>query len=208
MGGGKILEFENGFEKRKLIYDYILEYPGLHTREISRKLNIPRSTLLYHLNYLKKSGFIVERNEGSYLRYFDSKKIETIDKEIFALLRKRVVRNILLVLAYYRVCTQAEIVKHLENDCNIKKHPTTIAFHLDRLIEMGVVEYFSNGRQKMYFGNYKLASILIDFILEHKISFLGDSIRWHLHRLNKHSPEHFEKVEQIFSDVFPHPYHV
>jgi len=203
-----IVDFENDFENRKQIYDYIMKYPGLHNREISRKLNIPKSTLLYHLNYLKKRGLIIDKNDGKYLRYFTSEEILAIDKELYAVIRKRIFRNILLVLAYYRVCTQTEIVKHLENDFNIKKHPTTIAFHLEKLLDLGIIECNPNGREKIYFGNYKIAHLLIDFLLKNKMSFLGDNLRWHLNRLNKPSPIWFDRAEQVILRVFPHPYHV
>ncbi len=194
-------------EKRKQIYNFILQYPGLHHREISRRLHIPKTTLLYHLKHLRKAGLISEKNHGCFLRYFASTEIGTVDREVFAMLRKRVARNILFILAYYRFCTQTEIVKHLKEDCNIKKHPTTIAFHLDKLIEMGVIECVQNGRKKIYVGNYKIAQMLIDFVITHKLSFLGDKFRWHLHRLNKPAPNRLEKAEQVFYEVFPHPYH-
>ena len=40
MGRNNILDIEKEYEKRKMIYDYISKYPGLHNREISRKLSI------------------------------------------------------------------------------------------------------------------------------------------------------------------------
>ena len=39
---------------RKLIYNYISNHPGLYFRELSRELKIPKSTLDYHLTFLKK----------------------------------------------------------------------------------------------------------------------------------------------------------
>lgn len=208
MDRDNILEPENGFNKRELIYDYILKYPGLHNREISRKLNIPRSTLLYHLNYLKKRGLIIEKDYGGYLRFFNSEEIMDFDKEYFSIIRKRVIRSILFVLAYYRVCTQTEIVKHLKNDYNIKKHPTTISFHLEKLLNLGLIDCNPKGREKLYLPNYKTAHLLIDFMLTHKMSFLSDNLIWHLNRLNKPSSKRFERAEKVFYNVFPHPYHV
>lgn len=41
-------------ETRRKIYNLILNYPGLHEREIARKLNLSLSTLDYHLHYLEK----------------------------------------------------------------------------------------------------------------------------------------------------------
>jgi len=68
-------------EKRRIIYNYILKNPGLHFRNISRKLKIPKSTIEYHLVYLKKQGLIVENQELGYLRYYASEKIGQKDKK-------------------------------------------------------------------------------------------------------------------------------
>jgi len=39
---------------RQKIYRFILENSGLHLREISRRMAIPKSTLRHHLKYLNK----------------------------------------------------------------------------------------------------------------------------------------------------------
>jgi predicted transcriptional regulator len=203
-----IFGIENEFEKRKIIFDYIKKYPGSHNREISRKLNIPKTTLLYHLNYLKKKGLINEKEDGGYSRYFKNGDLLEFDKELYTILRKRIYRDILYVLSYHRVLTQIEIVKYLKDDFNIKKHPTTIAFHLEKLLDLGIIECVPNGREKLYMGNYKSAHLVVDFLLKQKLSFFSDYLIWHLHRLNKPSKIWFEKAEDVFLQVFPHPYHV
>lgn len=43
-------------EIRRKIYNHIVNSPGLYERELSRALNIPLSTLDYHLYYLKKES--------------------------------------------------------------------------------------------------------------------------------------------------------
>jgi len=40
-------------EIRRSIYNHILKSPGLHERELARVLDIPLSTLDYHLYYIK-----------------------------------------------------------------------------------------------------------------------------------------------------------
>lgn len=49
---------------RRNIYNFILKHPGLHFRELCRKLSLPNSTLSYHTRYLEKRGFIIARPEG------------------------------------------------------------------------------------------------------------------------------------------------
>ena len=41
-------------EIRRKIYDFVDKNPGLHVREISRRMDIPINTLIYHIKYLKK----------------------------------------------------------------------------------------------------------------------------------------------------------
>ena len=41
-------------EPRQKIFNYIQKYPGMHLRDISRQTNIPKTTLVHHLKYLKK----------------------------------------------------------------------------------------------------------------------------------------------------------
>jgi predicted transcriptional regulator len=100
-------------EKRKKIYDFIDKNPGLNIREISRKLNIPLTSLIYHLNYLKKLNLIIERQEGKYKKIFISYKIGADDKKILGLLRNKNSSKILLYLFLYLSCSQIEISREL-----------------------------------------------------------------------------------------------
>ena len=51
MERSEILNLEN----RRKIYNYIRDNPGLHLRELSRRLNIAYYNLDYHIRYLKLS---------------------------------------------------------------------------------------------------------------------------------------------------------
>lgn len=124
-------------EIRRGIYNFILKYPGLHLREISRRMDIPFSTLNYHLSYLDKRSLIKEKSEGGYTRFYVSNKIGRKYKEIINFLRKDTPRNIILLLSAYVGCSQTEISENLE------KHPTTIAFHLKKLENMNIIERVS-----------------------------------------------------------------
>jgi predicted transcriptional regulator len=129
---------------RKDIYDFISKCPGLHLNELSRKTNIPKTTMYYHLNYLKKRGILTTRNEGRYVRYYIANKLGEEDKKIINLLRQDVPYKIIMLLYLNPNSTQVEISKHL------KKHPTTISFHLDKLINLNIIEGIPIGNEIHY----------------------------------------------------------
>ena len=68
------------FQKKKEIYEFIFQNPGVHLRELSRKLNIPRTTLAYHLKYLNKHDLILSKFVSGYKRYWAANKIGQKDK--------------------------------------------------------------------------------------------------------------------------------
>ena len=69
-------------ETRQKIHNYILKNPGLCLNELSRKLNISKSTLNYHLNYLKKLGVIIGKSNGRYIRFYIASKVGNGDKKL------------------------------------------------------------------------------------------------------------------------------
>ena len=68
-------------KKRREIYEFISNNSGLHMRDISRKMNIPFTTMQYHLNYLEKKELIISKNDGKYTRYFISFEIGEKEKK-------------------------------------------------------------------------------------------------------------------------------
>jgi DNA-binding MarR family transcriptional regulator len=121
-------------KRRKDIYEFISQNSGLHMRDISRKLNVPFTSLKYHLNYLEKKGFIISRDDGKYSRYFISLQIGEKEKRVLNCLRKRTTLYIILWFFIAVQCSQKDISRFLE------KHPTTISFHLRKMIQAGIIE--------------------------------------------------------------------
>jgi len=122
-------------KKRRDIYHYIKNNPGSHQREISRKLDIPYSTLYYHLNYLKKQDLISEKQNKGYSRYYVKNSVGRVDKKVIDLLRQKIPRSILVFLLFSYVSTE----KHLSE--NLDRHPTTIKHHLKKLLDLDIIEY-------------------------------------------------------------------
>jgi predicted transcriptional regulator len=131
-------------ETRRDIYDLIVRYPGLHEREIARRLDISLSTLDYHLHYMEKRGLLVSKKDGRYTRYFAAKKVGMEDKKIISLLRQQTPRQIVLYLLEHPGGIHKDICSA------VGKSPSTVSFHLKKLVTAGIVEATSLGRKTAY----------------------------------------------------------
>lgn len=121
-------------ENRKYIYRCISNNPGIHISELSRFLDIPKTTLCYHLRYLMEREFIITTKERRYKRYFIAKKVGNKDKKTLAILRGKTPRDIILYLLCNVGDSQIEISK------NLNKSPKTIEFHIKKMIDSGLIE--------------------------------------------------------------------
>jgi len=124
-------------QSRKNIYECISEYPGLNLSELSRKLSIPTSTLEYHLRYLKKRKLTTTSSKGSYIRFYADKKITSREKQIINILREEIsLKIVLLLFLYPEYFSQRNISKYL------KMRPAAISYHLNKLVELDIVERY------------------------------------------------------------------
>ena len=155
-------------EARRDIYDLILTNPGLHEREIGRKLHMSLSTLDYHLHYLEKREIITSKKDGRYTRYFVSRKMGIQDKRTLSLLRQETPRGIVLFLLLNPRSLHKDICE------NIHKSPSTTSFHLKKLVSAGVIDSISIGRGTVYLviNPDQTADLLITY----KKTFLDEAV--------------------------------
>ena len=121
-------------KRRREIYEYISQNPGSHMRDISRKMNIPFTSLKYHLNYLEKRKSIISKKDSKYNRYYISLEIGEKEKKILNCFRKKTMLHIILWFFISVQSSQKDIGRFLE------KHPATIAFHLRKMKQAGIIE--------------------------------------------------------------------
>ena len=121
-------------EIRRQIYNLILKYPGLHFREISRKLNVPISTLGYHLKYLERHGFLIAEAKGGCNRFYVANNIGEMEKKLINFLRKDASRNIIMYIATLGGASLVELSQSLDLSRIV------VWKHLKRLIDAGIVE--------------------------------------------------------------------
>jgi len=169
-------------EKRRDIYNYILKYPGLHLNELCRKMKIPKSTLNYHLNHLIKKGFLVTTPNGRYIRYYAANNLNEIDKKMFHFLRQDVPYKILVFLFLHPNSSQIKISK------NLNKHPTTISFHLKKLLCTDLIEGVPNGNEIKY--KLKNQEDVSEMFFRYSECFFDNMIE----NVVNHSPEFYIKL--------------
>ena len=130
----KILDLE----KRRKIYNFILNHPGVHLRLISKKIKMPYTTIRHHIHYLERHDLIIKKSDGKSDKLYIKNKVSRKDKDIIGFLQQNTQREIILLLLAYVECSISEISK------NLNRHPSTILFHLKKLHEKDIVEHVEN----------------------------------------------------------------
>ena len=225
----KTIKQDIRLEKRKKIYYFISKNPGVHFRELSRRLNIPRTTLSYHLNCLNKLKIITERKENGFKRIYLSEEENNKDIEILTLIRQEKPLKILMYLLFFGYGSQIDISRELE------VHPTTVEYHLKKLLRADIVERISNyktsilnksqevtqkstSRKILYQikedKSDKIIKILIENNIPDNLNVL-DNFKFWLDKGKNILPNHFLKFDSSLDsivksilEIFPPPYYV
>ena len=222
-------------EKRREIYNFILENPGLHLREISRRTNISVGGLRHHLNFLKKIGLIDSKPDHRYTRYYVNQTVGAKDKEIINLLRQDIPRRIILLLfcigpgdiyknkkamekakkdpsSYLRTYSKKELIeltKYWKGPYAklfyLHKHPTTLDFHLQKLLDVDIIDKVKVGKDIKY--RIKDPDRIFSALIIYNYELSEDTINIFLMWTKIFSLGNIERVEKLVLDVFPHPYH-
>jgi predicted transcriptional regulator len=160
----KILELNN----RKKIYTLVKKFAGCHFRDLERKSELPTATIRYHLSYLSKHNLIQGKKEGNYLRYFPT-EFKQENKILLSLLRQKKVRDIILFILVNPNCNHKQIAEAVEVS------PSTVSWHLKKLIDKNVVGFINDGRETFY--NLLIdKSEIIKLLITYQESFLDSLV--------------------------------
>jgi predicted transcriptional regulator len=130
----KVQESPLELENRRHLYKLIEKFPGIHFRELFRKLDISMGSLEYHLQVLEKSELIYLKKEGGFTRYFVQGKLDEIDKKLATMLRNDRLRKLLFTLILNPGISHKRLIKEL----NWPK--STISFYLKKLHNKDIIE--------------------------------------------------------------------
>jgi predicted transcriptional regulator len=135
----EILENEN----RRKIYFLIEANEGIHFRELQRDLNMPSTTLEYHLSYMVRKRIVFGEKEGYFRRYY-TKPLDEEDKKVLSALRQKKLREIVLVV----IANQKAKYQYLSE--YLKLPNSTLSFYLKYLVEKGILEREKIGYETIY----------------------------------------------------------
>jgi predicted transcriptional regulator len=119
---------------------FVQRYPGVHFREILRRLRIPLGTLDYHIYRLSRQGLLETRDVGGHRCVFPSHPVgqgpplPEYDKTVLAVLRQPVTRAILLSLLLEGTVTAQKLAPELQVSAS------TLSYYLDRLEGLGLID--------------------------------------------------------------------
>lgn len=198
---------------RRKIYHFILKHPGTYLREISREIKVAKSTVDYHLRSLKKLDLINAKTVGRYTRYYVKQEIGRHAKNSLNILRKQTALHIALILSMRHVCTRIQFSKELE------KSPSTVTYHLKKLIEADVVRKFKdNNKIKYRLKDEKSTDkLLIQYreglLDELVVTFYDYYLMWSKYKWFKlmikflNDKNNAKMHDEFFYELFPHPYY-
>jgi len=146
-------------ETRRKIYELISKNPGLHLSKIAELLHMRTSLVEYHLFFLEKNGIVHSVKERGYIRFYIRGDVGTEDKKILSLLRQETPLRIILCLLKNKNMQHKEILKNLEIS------PSTLSYHLKKLVSHDVVNVQSYGEERGYSVNNKteIVRILVQY---------------------------------------------
>jgi predicted transcriptional regulator len=130
-------------ENRRRIYEAIETSPGIHLRELQRVLDMPLTTLEYHLSYLTRKNIVHYEVDSHYKRYF-AKPLDDIDKKLLSALRQKRLREIVLLVLSNGKAKYQFMANYL------KIPHSTLSFYLKYLVENGILVKEKVGYETIY----------------------------------------------------------
>ncbi|HIH09443.1 MAG TPA: winged helix-turn-helix transcriptional regulator [Candidatus Diapherotrites archaeon] len=166
------LELALRLEVRKKIYLKIKANPGLHFRELQRRVGIATGALQYHLEYLAKRHLIRAEKDGNdngrkFIRYYLVRQ-NFEETELMSLLRQESIRRIIVFLMQKRFAGTATICD------GVGLGPSTVSWHLEKLSLAGICQKSRRGRKAFYriIDKGRIAKLLVGY----RRSFLDEVV--------------------------------
>ncbi len=133
-------------------------------------MSLPLGTVEYHVKWLVDNEAISVRDSGGYTRYYPVGKMGGLDRHLLGLLRQEIPRRILIFLLRRPRATFKDIVEQADTGVG----PSTVSFHMNKLVTGGVVQRTKKGRISSFLVMAPDAAAKV--IIAHRRSFLDNLV--------------------------------
>ena len=137
-------------------------------REIGRDLEIPMGTLEYHLHYLVKADLLTIRQDPRYTRYFATGELSRREKDVLAVLRQKVPRQIAAHLLLAPGSSHGALLT------KFALSGSTLSFHLKKLVRTGIAQQEKSGRENLY--RVVEPDLVARVLIQHRATFFDDVV--------------------------------
>lgn len=141
----EVLENEN----RSKIINLILKHPGIHFNELLRKTNLAPGNLVWHLDILETYKVIKKKRVGNYVMfipYYNKNPLSNIDLKL---------QKSELTLQILESIEENPGIWNSKLRDKMEIHRKTIQYHIDKLIDLGLVYKKKEGSKKKIYPNFK-----------------------------------------------------
>lgn len=125
-------------DTRRRIFATVVQYPGLHLREIQRKVSTSARLAEYHLNRLEDLDLVTSREEGGYRRFFPTKTdrgaLDEEEKQWLGLMRQEVPFAVTLHLLEHGKARHSDLLDV------VPVAKSTLSHHVSKMEKGGLVE--------------------------------------------------------------------
>ncbi len=153
-------------DTRRRIYELIESSPGLHFREIGRKLDMEMGVLEYQLDILEKQELVVSKKDGHYTRYFIRDMMSHDEKKMVALLRLKLPRHIVFYLYFKPDSCNKDMLKEIDVPSS------TLSYYLRKMVKAGILEDRVRGRNTFY--SIRDRAMVLRILTAYKASFFDE----------------------------------
>ncbi len=150
-------------ERRREVFQYLVENPLTHLRELARATGIPVSTADWHLKILQNSGIVSAFEDRNKRFFYPSDWIDDDDVLCLSRLRDQISKDIFQLVKRSAELSQTEIARKLG------EYQQLVQPHIADLEECGVLRYKQEGRRKLYSMGAKVANLEKKYAIRSKI---------------------------------------
>ncbi|MFW9947891.1 MAG: winged helix-turn-helix transcriptional regulator [Candidatus Odinarchaeota archaeon] len=139
----EVLENEN----RNKIIDLILNEPGIHFNELLRQTGLAAGNLVWHLDILETYKVIGKKRIGKFIAYFPYYQKNPVSNLDIELSKSKLTLEILEMIEKEPGLWNNLITKRFKVDHK------TIRYHVNKLKELGLINFRKDGRKKKIYPN-------------------------------------------------------